>query len=766
MLYYQLFLLLAISLLAGSAMFYMKSRLDGLRRTLQLLVHLFPMGWDYIVLKYRIKGFSETLQAPHWAEFHSKWAKAPLNVVLELRGFYVKVAQQMAGMPDAFIPKPYLDNLQCLIEDVPAQPFPVMLAILEDELCCEITEVFKTFEETPIGAASIGQVHRAQLMDGTDVVVKIQYPETEAYFRLDLTTIAFLFKYALHNDDAVEMLKSVEKNFEMEFDYALEGANLRRMVNEVQPHFTELSFPSPYDKGHPNLPAAMRKKGTSLVTKRVLTMDLCKGESVQRLGGRVLEQMAKAQGFTKRELEVHMQRQMLNPEDGYMENMLKLVPTQEQMDVTRAFFKGRDYLRNAHAAHYNWTLGALTGSKIEYTESALPLNGPALLKRLFDIHGFQIFQVGAFNADPHAGNMLFDEASDTLSLIDYGQLVDIAPGERKNLAKMIVAFEQGDAAGVRAGFVEMGVEVTDTRTGEVNSEEALMLLFAMHFEGIGALTRIKEYLGVSTLHAAMSEMPTALQVKGIPTYYLMVHRCVTMLSGVGTGIGFAGPNAAKLLLPSAQRYLNGSVPTTRTRTRTPTQTGISFEPRATVQQVQNTHAPSQPEAKSTDDGTLETWLQQHAGLHGKKLAVALHQCDDGMVESVADLERLHDLGQLGEVFPQIMLRELVAAALNSLAQQPQKQQRAGQPMDEKKHAPSFRADDFMHGTSKFLAQVEESRKIVEKAWAEKAEEHKKCFNVTMAKHQDDVIRSLKWAVDGIEKNCNTPDSPQNNASYM
>merc|ERR1719157_499255 len=78
----------------------------------------------------------------------------------------------------------------------------------------------------------------------------------------------------------------------------------------------------------------------------------------------------------------------------------------------------------------------------------------------------------------------------------------------------------------------------------------------------------------------------------------------------------------------------------------------------------HTHASSQPGAKSTDDGTLETWLQQHADLHGKKLAVALNQCDDSMVESVADLERLHDLGQLAEVFPQIMLRELVAAALN------------------------------------------------------------------------------------------------------
>jgi len=213
--------------------------------------------------------------------------------------------------------------------------------------------------------------------------------------------------------------------------------------------------------------------------------------------------------------------------------------------------------------------------------------------------------------------------------------------------------------------MDMGVQVTDSRTGEVNSEEALMLLFAMHFEGVGSIKRIKEYLGVATLQAAMSEMPTVLQVKGIPTYYLMVNRCVMMLSGVGTGVGFPGPNAAKLLLPSAERYLNGNrrrtptpTPTPiQTPTPTPTPTGFSFESRKQAK------VESQQEASSAEEDTLENWLQQQAGLHGKKLAVALNQCDDGMVESVADLERLRDLGQLEEVFPQSMLRGLVAAAL-------------------------------------------------------------------------------------------------------
>jgi hypothetical protein len=106
-------------------------------------------------------------------------------------------------------------------------------------------------------------------------------------------------------------------------------------------------------------------------------------------------------------------------------------------------------------------------------------------------------------------------------------------------------------------------------------------------------------------------------------------------------------------------------------------------------------------------------------------------------------------------------------------QQPQKKQHqqkgwtgeTGQPMNEK-YAPS----DFMQGTSKFLAQVEKSRKIVEQAWAEKIEENRKHSDATMAKHKDDVLNGLKWAIDGIEKSSSMPGpfqrAAQDSAAYM
>jgi hypothetical protein len=60
---------------------------------------------------------------------------------------------------------------------------------------------------------------------------------------------------------------------------------------------------------------------------------------------------------------------------------------------------------------------------------------------------------------------------------------------------------------------------------------------------------------------------------------------------------------------------------------------------------------------------LGHWLEHKAGLKGNKLATAMNQCYDGLVESVPDLQQLHSAGQLVELFPQSMLRGLVIAAL-------------------------------------------------------------------------------------------------------
>ena len=136
-----------------------------------------------------------------------------------------------AGFPGDGLPKPYKDQLSVLQEDVPPQPFKAIRDIVEGELGCKLEEVFAEFPEKPVGAASIGQVHLCKLLDGSPVVVKVQYPEVERNFRLDFQTIMAIF--AQVNPQLLEPLETMQDCFKSEFDYTLEAKNLRRMCDEV-----------------------------------------------------------------------------------------------------------------------------------------------------------------------------------------------------------------------------------------------------------------------------------------------------------------------------------------------------------------------------------------------------------------------------------------------------------------------------------------------------------------------------------------------------
>lgn len=212
---------------------------EGLWRSVRVLSSLVPMFADYHWTSFKLRNEADDSEAVLRAfdAYHHKWAREPLNAVLDLRGFYVKVGQMMAGFPGDGLPKPYKEQLLVLQEHVPAQPFEVIRGIVEAELGCPLEDVFSEFPEDPIGAASIGQVHLARLKhDGSRVVVKVQYPEVEKNFRMDFSTIMAIFEQI--NPEFVEPLEAMEECFKSEFNYSLEAANLRRMCAEVKPHFT------------------------------------------------------------------------------------------------------------------------------------------------------------------------------------------------------------------------------------------------------------------------------------------------------------------------------------------------------------------------------------------------------------------------------------------------------------------------------------------------------------------------------------------------
>jgi hypothetical protein len=291
-------------------------------------------------------------------------------VCLSLRGFYVKIGQVMSGQPD-MLPAPYSESLKVLQENVPHKPFPTIKGIVESELGCAMDVAFSSFEEEPIGAASIGQVHRATLRSGERVVVKVQYPETEAYFAMDFATIMRIFEVV--NPEMVEILEEQKACFEQEFDYKQEAANLRRMCDEVRPFFRGLRFPEPYDAKHPRFPKALANSGIPLVTKRLLVMDEMPGRTVTKFGSLMLADAAAKEGVTPDEFKKNLMDKMSSDPD-FAVRMMSAVPSEAQFEWYRRGLLAKDLARRALAAAYNWTAAPLGYGRMEAEPSLVPPN--------------------------------------------------------------------------------------------------------------------------------------------------------------------------------------------------------------------------------------------------------------------------------------------------------------------------------------------------------------------------------------------------------
>ena len=169
----------------------------------------------------------EAAASAAYEALHEEWAPRGLEVILRLRGFNLKTGQMVASNFGNVFPEKWQGVFEVLLDAVPPKPFAHVRATVEAGLGGgrRLEDVFSRFEETPIGSASIGQVHRATLREtGAAVVVKVMYPEVEGQFRGDLFAAKRFAAVAL--PEHVKALEEVEKQFANEFDYRREAAQL------------------------------------------------------------------------------------------------------------------------------------------------------------------------------------------------------------------------------------------------------------------------------------------------------------------------------------------------------------------------------------------------------------------------------------------------------------------------------------------------------------------------------------------------------------
>ena len=163
-----------------------------------------------------------------------------------LKGPLMKVAQFLSTVPDA-LPAEYALELAELQANAPAMGWAFVRRRMASELGPDWQSQFKSFNQTASAAASLGQVHRATLPDGTDVACKLQYPDMPSTVEADLRQLKLAMAVYHRMDNAIqheEIYKELTERLREELDYTREAAQMR-LYSAMLANIPEVHVPTP-----------------------------------------------------------------------------------------------------------------------------------------------------------------------------------------------------------------------------------------------------------------------------------------------------------------------------------------------------------------------------------------------------------------------------------------------------------------------------------------------------------------------------------------
>src|SRR3954468_15681150 len=166
----------------------------------------------------------------------------------ELGPCFIKLGQLLSTRPD-LLPPDYIHALARLQDTIQPVPAERIIQIVQSELRAPLGELFQCFDERPLATASMAQVHRAVLKDGSEVAVKVQRPGVRQRIEIDLEVLREVARFAAKHTAVgaryglVQMVRELEMSLTQELDFRLEADNTRLIGRQIA-DFAKLCTPT------------------------------------------------------------------------------------------------------------------------------------------------------------------------------------------------------------------------------------------------------------------------------------------------------------------------------------------------------------------------------------------------------------------------------------------------------------------------------------------------------------------------------------------
>jgi ubiquinone biosynthesis protein len=200
-------------------------------RALRALRLFWTIIVSYALVWALTRGCSPATRNRRFDRAHRKNAARLARGFAELRGVFIKTGQVLS-VTGTFLPPAYGEALATLQDQVPARPFHEIKGRLLEAFGGNALERFGSFDQVPVAAASLAQVHRATTRDGRALAVKVLYPDIERLIRIDLGVLRSLLpvvKLLLPVSRVERVLEQLAAMLSRETDYVHERQNIERL---------------------------------------------------------------------------------------------------------------------------------------------------------------------------------------------------------------------------------------------------------------------------------------------------------------------------------------------------------------------------------------------------------------------------------------------------------------------------------------------------------------------------------------------------------